>query len=207
VTSLSGQRVLVDGIILENSGFVDEWRESRKTRRPAQELLSVTVPSGHRTGGVPQDTYLAYRQGLECACADVVIATILESGEPAVLGLRRSNPPYKNMWYMPGGAIHSYMPYTEFLVGKIRKETGLNMAPEVLLGVYRNNAEDYPCSVTALCYAALVPVEAIRATKPADGHDDWRLFTAADLDQLPPEQTHWYPMHVWRRVLSAVPLD
>lgn len=207
MNSLSGNHVWLETVILENPHFRHDWQHHRAQPVTVREMIGVAVPPGHRAGGVPQETYLGYRQGLESACADVVIATILKSGRPAVLGLRRSNPPYNGKWYMPGGAIYAYMPYAEFLREKIRKETGLNMNPEVLLGVYRNNAEDLICSVMALCYAALVPVETIRTTKPADGHDVWGLFTTDDLDALLVNETHWYPMHVWRKVLAALPLD
>jgi ADP-ribose pyrophosphatase YjhB (NUDIX family) len=107
------------------------------------------------------------------------------------------------MWYMPGGQLFAYIPIAEFLKTKCQKEAGLELEPDALIGFYRNDGPDKAASVIAPCYCVFVPWEAICKTQPADGHDQWRLFTEADLDALPETETHWYPMYVWRRALAT----
>jgi ADP-ribose pyrophosphatase YjhB (NUDIX family) len=203
-----GDTVYLERVLWDNPYLTQERKDSLITGKPVHELHPTTIPADFSPNGAPKATFEEWERGLGKACTDVVICTRLEDGTPAVLGLRRSNAPYKGMWYMAGGAIFAYRSIAEFLTGKAEKECGLRPSLEALIGFYRNDAEDKATSVICPCYVATVPVKSIRSTKPADGHDQWQLFTAEDLDKLEsehPEQTHWYPMHVWRRALQTMP--
>ncbi len=171
---------------------------------PIHDLYAVSVPKDHKEGGVESEIFHAYENPMTKACADNVIATRLSDGTPAVLGLKRNNPPYKGTWYMAGGAMFGYDDPANFLATKCWKETGHALEPQVYLGTFFNHAEDWPASVLAICYATLVPIANIEQTKPADGHDQWRLFTEKSLKEIPVNETHWYPMLVWEHVLKTM---
>lgn len=165
----------------------------------------LDVPAGV-SRGVSSSAYSEYRSGLDSACADIVVVTRREDGEPAVLlSLRRPDKCFGNKWWIYGGAIHAYRTICDFLSERAAQECGVSAEPEALVGVYRTMAEDHIASTLNVCYAARVPVEAIQAKLATDsGHTSARLFSLNELVQIPLEQRHWYPMRVSQIVLASM---
>ena len=114
--SLSGSHVQVETVIFVNQNL--SWdrqsavdREKRTPYRGALQFQEVMVPDGHRMGGVEPQFYDGYRAGLDSACSDIVITTLLPGRTPrvsAVLAVKRaSGKLFGGKWWMQGGAIHS----------------------------------------------------------------------------------------------------
>lgn len=160
-----------EGAILENPFLQEEWRNRRPAESvPSTHLLDViyNVPPGV-TAGVPSEVYSEYRKGRDSACVDIVLVTVLEDGTPAVLlSLRKPDVCYGNKWWIYGGALQAYRSAEDFIAERATKECGVPVKPQVLVGVYRTMAEDYIGSTLQLCYAARVPIEAVRAKMSTD---------------------------------------
>ncbi len=197
----------LERVILENPMFEWDWRKSREQRRAVHELFSTPIPpSANPKGGVSREVYYGFKEGCATANADMVVCTRLETGECAVLALHRDpGTPFGGVWDMGGGAILAYQAIADCLKAKSQKETGLTLEPEALLGCYRNDAPDMASSVIALCYVATAPVQQLQSVVAGDGNHKWQFFTLADLENLPANQTYWYAMYVWRKVLEAAP--
>lgn len=200
--------VSYEGVILENPFLEKEWREKRFIKLPPSTTLceEVYIPKGV-TAGVPPEVYSEYRKGRDSACVDIVLVTRLEDGTPAVLlSLRKPDVCYGNKWWIYGGALQAYRSVEDFISERATKECGVPVMPQVLIGVYRTMSEDYVGSTLQLCYAAQVPIEAVRAKMSTDpNHSSVRLFTLAELEEIPDENGHWYPMHVSRIALKSMP--
>jgi len=196
---------LTDTIVFDNPNLAADRRNCAARRH---EVVGVSVPTGRVIGGVPQEYYDGYRAGLTSGCADLVVTTRLENGEPAVLAIRRAkDKSFGGTWYMMGGAIHNYTSIHDFLSWVVEREVGLkNLQPEALVGLYRTTAEDYIADALAVCYVVTVPIEQIREqARPDENHVEWQLFTAEELDKIPQDQQYWHPMHCFRRCLNTMP--
>src|SRR3989344_5083310 len=87
-------------------------------------------------------------------------------------------------------------------------ECGVRAKPQALVGVYRTMSDDAIGSTLQPCYVAIVPYEKVKEKKQLDsGHGDVRLFTLGELEQIPSEHRHWYPMRVSYLVLRALQKD
>jgi hypothetical protein len=198
-----------EGVILENPFIKKEWEEKEWTK-PAECLTytgnNIAPPKGV-TSGVSPEIYNEYRKGRDSACVDIVLVTRLENGAPAVLlSLRKPDVCYGNKWWIYGGALQAYRSISEFIQERATKECGVLVAPEVIIGVYRTMSEDYIGSTLQPCYAARVPIETVRAKVSTDqNHSSVRLFTLAELEEIPAENEHWYPMRVSEIALQAMP--
>ena len=196
-------QVTYKGIVLENDIFLTEWvnGECRETYED-----TVDVPEGVMPG-VPPDIYNAYRKGRDSACVDIVIATRLEDGTPAVLMSKRAdNVCYGGKWWIYGGALQSYRSIVDFIGERASKECGVEVRPQVLIGVYRTMSGDFVGSTLQPCYASFVSVAQIRKHKKVDdAHSSVRLFTADELLAMSAAESHWYPLRVANRVLRAMP--
>ncbi len=155
--------------------------------------------------GVPADVYDTYRRGRDSACVDMVVATKKPDGEYAVLlSKRKPNVCFGGTWWIHGGALLSYASITDFVASRTEKECGVQVEPEVLLGVCRTCASDYIGSTLQPCYAGRVPYEAIAQKAVDSGHTDVRLFTIAELLEIPKAEKHWYPMWAAEMTLQSL---
>lgn len=195
--------LLYESIILENPQIAEDWHNGDVRRGVAR---IVSQPEGV-THGVPADVYGAYRKGRDSACVDIVLVTRFENGEPAVLlSLRKPDVCFGNKWWIHGGALQAYMSITDFISERATKECGVPVVPEVLIGVYRTIAEDHIGSTLQACYAARVPIQSVRQKMIADdGHSTVRLFTESEMEEIPPENAHWYPCRVAKIALRNMP--
>lgn len=191
-----------EGVIIENPFFRVEFR-CGGCREEHADVLS-RIPEGVTTG-VPPDIYNEYRRGRDSACVDIVIATRLPTSEPAVLlSKRKDNVCFGGKWWIYGGALQSYVSIEDFISGRASKECGVPVKPEALIGVYRTIAEDHIGSTLQPCYATRVAYEVVEKKMATDdGHSNVKLFTLGDLEDLPQEEQHWYPMRVAKIVLCC----
>lgn len=165
----------------------------------------MDIPSGV-TNGVSKDIYDQYRAGRDSACIDLVIAGVFR-GNPVVLLSKRSKTVcYGEKWWMYGGALAAYASIEEFITERVKKESGVDIKDglKALVGVYRTGSSDQAGSTLQVCYAAFVQEDVLESFSVDSAHDQAKLFTKEDLDQIPSSEKHWYPMRVATAVLSAI---
>ncbi len=199
-----GQTVAADAIIYEVPSE-DALRDARRRAFPIVEMGTVKVPDEHRSGGVSSEDYANYRRGLDSACADVVITTVLPSGEPAVLAVKRSSTScFGGKWWMQGGAVQAYRPLLDFLAERAARECGVPPVFEALIGVYRTTAGDVHASTLQPCYVARVSYEDAARAQADKDHSAYRFITLRDLDQISEAEMHWYPKRVFDLALRSM---
>lgn len=69
-----------------------------------------------------------------------VDAVILEEGH--IVLVKRKNPPYKDMWALPGGFVEYGETVEEAAIREAKEETGLTVGIVRLLGVYSDPKRD-----------------------------------------------------------------
>lgn len=193
-----------EGVLVENPNLAEALETGQWM--PDLSLRALcTIPQGVENG-VPPDVYNAYRRGRDSACVDIVFATHLPNGKPAVLfSFRKKGVCFEEKWWIYGGALQSYCSIHHFISDRAEKECGVRASPQALVGVYRTMSDDAIGSTLQPCYATIVPYEEVRKKKQLDsGHNDVRLFTLEELEQIPEEHKHWYPMRVAKLVLLAM---
>ena len=101
---------------------------------------------------------------------------LIENGK--ILLIRRVAEPFKGMWAIPGGRIEDDETAEECLVREMEEETGLNVEPVKLTGIYSDPKRD-PRLVIAAAYL-------VRRTggkeKAGDDAGETKWF---DLERLP----------------------
>lgn len=76
-------------------------------------------------------------------------AVIIEDGK--VLLIRRGVEPFKGQWAIPGGRLEGDETAEECLQREAKEETGLDVQPEALVGVYSDPTRD-PRKIIAITY-------------------------------------------------------
>ncbi len=173
---------------------------------PEDSLQEIeAIPEGV-TKGAPSEIYGGYRKGLHGACCDIVIVTTLPSGQHAVLlSLRKLEVCFGGTWWIYGGATHAYRDIGEFISERASKECGVSVEPQALVGVYVTYAADHIGSTMQPCYMAFVDYDVIKENMLTDtGHNNVKLFTQSELDEMPEDERHWYPIRVSKRVFAAL---
>ncbi|MDP3771772.1 MAG: hypothetical protein Q8Q94_00140 [bacterium] len=205
--TLSGKRFLTDTVIWMRN--VSDLTKERKLRYVHAGEVDITVPPGHRSGGVSPDIYDGYRQGLDSACADVVITTRMPDGEAGFLAVKRAlGKPFGGKWWMQGGAIHSYRSIESFLVDRAERECGVSPVIQALIGVFRTCAEDFLASTTNLCYVGFAPYHMVERASADKDHIAFHLFSAHEFRgsvYTHKEEWHWYPIQVFNAALDSMP--
>lgn len=200
-------RVETETIIWINGELKNQRKKLREN--PEAELYSyptilMEIPAGHMNDFVPDEAHSAYRARKEVACADIVITTILPSGKPAVLSSKRNkNSCFGGCWWMQGGSYGAYSPIVDFVIGRAKKECGMEPNMEGVIGLFRTCAEDFHASTTNICYVGFVPYKSM--TKPDQDHSQQKWLTFSDLNMLPKKNRHWYPMLVFSLALETMP--
>lgn len=105
---------------------------------------------------------------------------------------------------MQGGAFHPYRSITDFLAERAEKECGVRPKIEGLIGVFRTCAEDFHASTIQPCYVGSIEYADIIKAKPDMDHSSWRLLSLRDLQNLPAEEKHWYPMLTFQLALESI---
>ncbi|MFH1393942.1 MAG: NUDIX hydrolase [Candidatus Micrarchaeota archaeon] len=76
-------------------------------------------------------------------------AVLMDSG--MILLIRRSKEPGKGMWAIPGGRIEEHETAEQCLIREMKEETGLDIKPAGLIGVYSDPKRD-PRGIIAAAY-------------------------------------------------------
>lgn len=172
------------------------WHKNGIQSLPREE--GQVPPGVHPEGNVPSNVYSAYRQGRQSACADIVIVTRLQNGMGAVLLSKRNDDVcFPGTWWIYGGATPVYQDPVAFVSTRARKECGVSVWPQILLGVYVTSSagtrSEHNGSTVNQLYAAQVPLEMIERHRGTDeGHSSVRLFTLEEYADLPEKERHWY---------------
>lgn len=207
--SLSGQRVTVETKIFVNPYLARERKNAAKgifSETFHCEFEAVKVPEGHFLGGVDSDIYDGYRKGLDSACVDVVVTTLLRHDKPAVLASKRApSKLFGNKWWMQGGALCSYCSITDFVFERIWKKCGVCPHIQGFIGVFRTCSDDVLGSTINLCYVGFIQRHKLAHVQMDENHTDFRLLTLEDLEDLPDKEKHWYPMFTFRQALTTMP--
>ena len=83
------------------------------------------------------------------------IEAIIVKDDSSILFLRRKNSPAKGEWWFPGGRIRKCETFKEALFREIREETGLDVEPIRLIGVYNRIFPDrHDITIAFLCRCA-----------------------------------------------------
>lgn len=98
---------------------------------------------------------------------DVVVFSLVED-DLRVLLVRRKNPPFANMWAVPGGFIRMDESLEEAAARKLAEETGVNDVYTEQLYTFGNLGRDPRTRVLTVAYFALVPHDAILHRPGAD---------------------------------------
>ena len=92
--------------------------------------------------------------------------------------IKRKNPPYKDMFALPGGHVDIGETVEEAVVREAKEETNLDIKIVDLLGVYSDPKRDPRGHVVSICYIALGHGE----LKAGDDAADIELF---DIEKVP----------------------
>ena len=169
-------------------------------------MTYLVVPPGHQIGWVSEDAYRESRSKKQQPCVDIVITTMLPVGEPAIVAIkRRLGESFEKNWWTQGGSVPAYQSYSDFVVERARKECGVTPTIEGKIGVYRTCAEDVIGDTVQICYVGFVPFRDLLGTYGDKYYSALQVLTAEDLDHLPVEERHWYPMRVFRIALATMP--
>lgn len=106
----------------------------------------------------------------------VGVAGVVVDDAGLALAVRRRTPP---RWELPGGALEPGERITDALRREVREETGLDVAPVQLSGVYQNMALG-PVALVFLCRRIG------GAERVSDETSDWRWISADEAAQLMP---------------------
>lgn len=222
--SLSGQKVNLECAVFVNPFlreqrrltciYKEEFNFSSFSRAEPRQLspnhipdkISLTVPKGHRVGGVPGPVYQGYREGLDSACVDVVLTTTVPGVGNSVLAIKRKlGTCFGSKWWMMGGALHSYRSIAEFIKERAKQECGVKPRLEGVIGCFRTAANDALACTTNICVVGRVSFKAVdQKFKADDAHSACRLLTLEDLKNLPEEEKHWYPTFCFQQALDTM---
>lgn len=178
---------------------------------PLAQTAGQVPPMVEETGNVSPDIYNAYRRGRQSACADIVIVTRLPDGRGAVLlSMRNDDVCFPGTWWIYGGATPVYQDPVEFVSTRARRECGVPVWPQILLGCYvTSSAGTRPAhngSTFNQLYAAQAPFEMIEQHRHIDeGHAAVQLFTLDEYAALPRVQKHWYIEKAARLAIENMP--
>ncbi len=201
------QGIHTDCIIIENSTVKTDWQISN-TRLVKHAPAPAQMPQGVVPRVHSGEAFDQVKLAKDLACVDIVIVTRMPDGQHAVLlSKRKASDPFGGLWWIHGGSLGSYMDVGEFIAERAQKECGVPVTPQVLIGVYRTSASNFPQSTLQPCYATVVPYEVIQKKMDTDGnHESVKLFTWKDLDAIDPAEAHWYPLRVANIALQHMPI-
>jgi ADP-ribose pyrophosphatase YjhB (NUDIX family) len=191
-------------IILEQThrDFVEAWKAGAEFGLHAYLRHEVELPAEPKR--LSDDEYAAMQFGSTYACADIVVVTKAPNGLFGVLLSKRTKgKPFAGKWWVYGGKMGAGELPEDTARIRAAKECGIDVRPQVLLGVYHTIAPDFMCSTIQSCYAAFVDYEKLMGAHVDEDHSAVSLFSMAELDGLPEHEKAWYPMYVAQRVISA----
>lgn len=109
----------------------------------------------------------------------LTVDTLIIYEEKLVL-IKRKNPPYKDMFALPGGFVEIGETVEEAVIREGKEETGLNIEIIRLLGVYSDSNRDPRGHVVSICFITVGRGE----LKAGDDAEDVKLFDIYNLPEL-----------------------
>ncbi len=105
------------------------------------------------------------------------------SPHPQVLLIRRKNPPYKNLWALPGGFLEMNESLQEGALRELHEETSISDVHLTQIGAYGEPDRDPRGRVITIAYLGVVKSEQQEAVAGSDASEvAW--FSTSDLPQL-----------------------
>ena len=86
-----------------------------------------------------------------------------------ILLMTRKFPPFEGQWVLPGGHVDYGERVERALERKLKEETGLDVAPVRLVGVYSDPKRDPRYHTVALCYETKITGGKIRQNRESEG--------------------------------------
>lgn len=102
---------------------------------------------------------------------------------PQVLFIRRKNPPFKNLWALPGGFLEMDETLEASALRELHEETGVADVHLTQIGTFGHPNRDPRGRVITVAYAGVVKKNALDIVAGSDASEvAW--FSTADLPQL-----------------------
>ena len=102
---------------------------------------------------------------------------------PQILLIRRKNPPFKNLWALPGGFVEMDESLQESALRELHEETGISDVHLTQVGAYGDPDRDPRGRVITIAYMGIVKSEQKEAIAGSDASEvAW--FSTADLPKL-----------------------
>lgn len=113
---------------------------------------------------------------------DIVLLTDVLP-HPQVLLIRRKNPPYRNLWALPGGFLEMDESLEESALRELHEETGISDVQLSQIGAFGKTDRDPRGRVITVAYLGIVKYEQHKAVAGSDASEvAW--FSTNDLPQL-----------------------
>ena len=138
------------------------------------DLLSLRVLHGEERMACRKCRFVLYENSRPCV-------GVLALSEGGVLLVKRAIEPFKGYWDIPGGFLEAGEHPVDGAVREMREETGLEIRPVEILGLYMDVYGPEQLPTLNICYLAEVSGGEARASSDAS---DLAWFP---LDELPDE--------------------
>ena len=100
-----------------------------------------------------------------------------------VLLIRRKNPPFRNLWALPGGFLEMDESLQESALRELHEETGISDVKLTQIGVFGNPNRDPRGRVITIAYLGILKSEQQKAVAGSDASEvAW--FSTLDLPEL-----------------------
>ena len=113
---------------------------------------------------------------------DVVVFSLVHD-DLQVLLIRRKNPPFANMWAIPGGFVHINESLEEAAARELAEETGVTDVYTEQLYTFGDPERDPRTRVITVAYFALVPHDAVQH-RPGSDSAETAWFSMFNLPKL-----------------------
>lgn len=109
----------------------------------------------------------------------VTVDAVIERDGKIML-IKRKNEPFKGDWAIPGGFVEYGESTEDAIIREAKEETGLDITPKALLGVYSKPGRDPRGHVVSICYVATATGEEMGGSDAADA----AFFTSDEIKKL-----------------------